>query len=497
MEGCPRAQITCVAGPAHPRMNHTSSRSYDFLWLSLAILPLITLSFLFAIHPQDYWWCLRVGKETLLNSAVPTIETMSWSQAGQPIVYEPWLAGVIFWLVYDLGGASLTFLLRSLLIGLTFSMIWFMARQSSGPRLATVLVLLMGIASSNNWEMRAQLFAYPLFACCLYSLLNWQSSNNRTLLILPVATILWSNVHGSFVLSLVLAGSALVFGKGNRKSLLIAITLMLIGSLLNPRGLALWEHLHFMLTTPSNQLYSLEWQPPRNAGWQMNIFFAWTLALAPLVAFSSRKLSILEWVWFLGFGWLAFSGIRYVIWFLFIITVLTAAPLADVTRSKLDRSVKISFPALNIALAFLFIPLSLFYLPGIREKWWPQAPPAYAPYATPFAAVEWLEEHPEVPGPLWNDYVFGSYLLFALPSRPIWLDGRFFPFPPEQIEQYIQISRGSSEWDSVFQREGVNLLLLSITAQPKLIENIESSGEWCEQYRDKYAVIFSRCNPIP
>ena len=477
-------------------MNSSASRSYDLLWLVLALLPLVTLSFLFAIHPQDYWWLLQVGKETLLHGAVPTRETMSWSQAGQPILYEPWLAGVIFWLAYDLGGASLTFLLRGVLIGLTYGLIWFMVRRASGPRLATILILLMGLASSNNWEMRAQLFAYPLFVCCLFSLLNWNSGNNKTLWILPVAIILWSNLHGSFLISLLLAGSAFVFGKGDRKLLGITLVLMLAGTLVNPRGIELWKHVHFMLTSPSNQLYSVEWQPPRNAGWQMNIFFAWLLVFAPLVVLSTRKLSMMEWVWFLGFGWLAVSGIRYVIWFLFLLVVLTAAPLANVTRRKLDRSVNVSSGIFNVILACLFIPLPLFYLPGLREKWWTEAPSVYAADVTPFGAVKWLEEHPEVPNPLWNDYLFGSYLLFALPSRPISLDSRFYPFPPEQMEEYVQISHGSSEWESVFQREGINLLLLSIASQPRLIENVESSDKWCEQYRDQYAIIFSRCIPI-
>lgn len=478
-------------------MNQNSSRSYDLLWLSLAILPLITLSFLFAIVPQDYWWVVRVGQETVRNGAVPTIETMSWTSAGQPIIYEPWLAGVFFWWVYDLGGASLTFLLRGLLIGLTYGTLWIAARQVSGPRLATILILLVGLASSNNWQMRAQLFAYPLFALCLYALIQWHSGKDKTLWVLPVAAILWANLHGSFILPFLLAGAALVFGNGNRKSLFIALILMFAGTLLNPQGIHLWSHVAFMLTTPSNQAYSVEWQPPLNAGWQMNIFFAWTLIFAPLAAFSSRKLFLMEWVWFLGFGWLAFSGIRYVIWFLFILTVLTAAPLADLTRNKLDGSVKISSPALNFALACLFIPLSLFYLPGIREKWWSEAPSAYAINATPFGAEQWLKEHPEVPGPLWNDYVFGSYLLFALPSRPISIDSRFFPFPPEQMEEYQEISHGSTTWESAFDRDGINLLLLSTETQPKLVENVEASDRWCEQYRDQYAIIFSRCEPMP
>mgnify|MGYP001118919330 FL=1 len=136
------------------------------------------------------------------------------------------------------------------------------------------------------------------------------------------------------------------------------------------------------------------------------------------------------------------------------------------------------------------------YLPGIREKWWAQAPAVYASDITPIEAVEWLDQHPELPGPLWNDYAFGSYLAYALPSRPVWVDSRFFPFTGGQMDEYLQMSRGSLIWESVFEREGINLLILSTTNQPLLIELVGSSSSWCEQYRDEVAVIFSRCEPI-
>lgn len=474
-----------------------SARGYDVLWASLAILPLVTLSFLFAIHAQDYWWYLRVGQETLSHGAVPVTDTISWSQAGQPVIYQAWLAGVIFWLVQDLGGASLTHLLRGVLLGLTFGILWYLARRASGPRMATFLVLIMGVASTNNWQMRPQLFAYPLFALSLYSLYLWQEGTDKTLWILPVSTILWSNLHGSFVLPLVLAGTALVFGKGNRKSLLIAIGLMVLGTLVNPRGVAIWQYLNFMLRSPSDQLYSLEWFPPTNSGWQLNIFYAWTLLLAPLAALSPRRPALMEWVLFLGFGWLAFSGIRYVIWFLFILSVITAAPLQGLMPHKSDSSVRLAAPVLNFSLSGMILLLSLLYLPGIREGWWSEAPPRYAAETNPIAAVEWLEDHPELPGPLWNDFAYGSYLAFALPSRPTWLDSRFFVFPPGQMADYRTIGHGAPDWEILLRREGVNLLFLSIGGQSQLIEKLMSSPDWCEQYRDEHAVIFSRCDPIP
>jgi hypothetical protein len=478
-------------------MNQHSSRSYDLLWLSLAVIPLVALSFLFSIHAMDYWWYLRIGQETLVQGAVPTTDTISWTQVGKPVIYQPWLAGVIFWLAHDLGGATATYLLRGVLLAGTFAVLWILVRRASGPRLATILVLLTGLSSTNNWQVRPQLFAYPLFALCLYSLYQWHQGKDKTLWILPVAMLLWSNLHGSFALALILAGTALLFGHGNRKSLLIVMGMMAIATLINPRGFGNWQFLNFMLRSPSDQLFSIEWFPPQNAGWQLNIFFAWMLCIAPIAALSNRTPSVMEWVLFLGFGWLAFSGIRYVIWCLFLLAVITAAPLADLTRGKLDASVKTSSPLLNISIAVLFTFLALLYLPGIREAWWSEAPEAYAPESNPFTAVEWLEGHPELPGPMWNDFAYGSYLAFALPSRPTSLDSRFFIFPPQQMQDYQTISHASTGWDTLLQQYKVNLLFLSVGGQAQLIENFNASDDWCEQYKDRYTIIFSRCEPIP
>jgi hypothetical protein len=252
-----------------------------------------------------------------------------------------------------------------------------------------------------------------------------------------------------------------------------------------------------MLRSPSDQLFSVEWFPPQNSGWQLNIFFAWMSAIAPIAALSNKRPSLMEWVLFLGFGWLAFSGIRYVIWCLFILVVMTAAPLADLTRGKLDASVKTSSPLLNSSIAVLFMLLAFMYLPGIRETWWSEAPEPYALESNPIAAVDWLKEHPELPGPMWNDFAFGSYVAFALPSRPTWLDTRFFVFPPDQMKDYQTVSHASAGWDSLLQHNRVNLLLLSATSHSELIASAAASNDWCEQYRDQYAVIFSRCEPIP
>ncbi len=98
---------------------------------------------------------------------------------------------------------------------------------------------------------------------------------------------------------------------------------------------------------------------------------------------------------------------------------------------------------------------------------------------------------------MFAEYTFSSYLTFALSSRPVWIDNRFHVYPPEHWEKYLAISSAKPQWENLLEKDKINLLMLSLHSQPTLVEVVEESNQWCEQYRDKYAVIFSRCEPIP
>ena len=445
-----------------------------------------------SVPAQDYWWYLRLGKDILEQGAIPLVDTMGYSRAGEPIFYQQWLSGIIFFLVYQAGNAPLTFLLRALLIGITYGSIWYMMRSYVGARTATVLLIVLGMATSNNWMIRPQLFAYPLFILCLFALYEWQKGNNRLLFLFPLSTFLWANLHGSFVLPFLLAGAALVFGNGNRKFMAYTILSMLIASLLNPHGFGVWQYLVFILNNPSDYLFSVEWRPPTNEGWQMNIFFACMLALPILASFSKQKLTWLEWILFLGFGWLALSGVRYVIWFMFLLAIFTAKLISEWTNVYIDKPIEKINPRINTAIAVLLLLLSLVFMPGVRDSWWEDAPDLYELTTTPVDAVEFLKTREDLPGPLWNDYAFGSYLEFNLPSRPTWMDTRMYSFSLEQWQEYVRVTNGKG-WQEMFDREGINLLLLSQTTQPNLIQVVLESPNWCKEYSDEYAVILSRC----
>src|SRR5271157_946239 len=152
--------------------------SYELLWLSVGLLPLLLIAFLLPVTPQDYWWYLRLGQDILRTGHVPAIDTYSFTYAGQSTVNHPWLSALIFWLTYRVGGLNLTFLLRVICIGATYGLLWLWMRQlGAGPRLASLLIIIAGLSASENWSVRPQMFAYPLFVFALLILWKWQLNN--------------------------------------------------------------------------------------------------------------------------------------------------------------------------------------------------------------------------------------------------------------------------------------------------------------------------------
>jgi len=470
--------------------NRLNSR--DWLYLGLVLLVILSIAYLLPVEPNDYWWYVRIGKDTLHAGAVPTVDTLSFTQAGQPVIYFSWLSAILFAQINQVGGIPLTVLVRGLVITLGYVLIFIVSRKAgAGTKTASLVTVLSALTTSNNWSVRPQMFTYVLFAAVLWILYDWQRGGKKSPWLLPFVSLLWVNLHGSFVMLFLLVASALLFGQGgDRRVLVTSFTLSLLATLVNPRGLTAWKYVVMSLTTASNLQYSMEWSPPVNLGWQMHIFFAWLLLFIPLNAKSPRKLSKLEWVWLLIFGWLALSGQRYVIWFVFILTILTSCLLAEWGNRWLDRSVQVRFPLLNIVLGTLFLLLPITLLPGIRNTWWTQAPEALT--NTPVQATNWLAQNLEIPGPLWSEIGFSSYLEYALPSRPVWNDTRFEGYPSKQWERYQTVTKAEWDWQPILDDEGINLLMISKENQTRLLTALQASPTWVKLYEDDIAVIFKR-----
>jgi hypothetical protein len=464
----------------------------DFLLLSLVLAFIFILVVLMPLEPSDYWPYLRIGSEIVRTHAIPTTEFMTYTAGGQPAVYSYWLASLAFFGLYNAGGLTLTALVNGLCIVFFYALVWLCLRRLRiGQVSASLILLVTALMGSNNWSIRPQGFVLPLFGLCLLTLLNWQSGSDRWLWLLPLITVLWVNLHGSFVLLFALGFSALIFGEGRRKRLLWVLLISLAATLLNPVTWHLWTNPAGMIGSSLIKTYSFEWQPPVNQGWQLNLFFGSFLVMTVVTAFSPARPNKLGWIWFLGFGWMALSSVRYILWFSAIEALLVGQLVFPWIERTLDSRPIFQHRGFNLVLGMLTLAVGLAFLPGIRQQWWKQAPPALAD-TTPVQAVEWLNQHPELPDHLWANWVANIYMTYALPERKVWITNRIEDFQEEQLLDNKKLMRASTDWQSILDKYKVNLLLLDQKYDAELIKVVSISTDWHEVFRNNQSLIFSR-----
>ncbi|MCX6056458.1 MAG: hypothetical protein NTZ74_16405 [Chloroflexi bacterium] len=470
--------------------------SSGFLVFAFVFMVLVSVVVLLPLYPNDFWPYIRIGAEIVRTGGIPTTEFMSFTQFGQPVVYLYWLPSLLLWGSYQLGGVTLISVISVFCISGFYVLLWFCLREfKTGPISSGFILLVTAMVGINDWATRPQVFTFPLFGLALLAVLYWQRKNDRLLWVIPLISMLWVNFHGSFVVLFLVLIPAILFGTGNRKRMLIVIALAFLATLVNHYGFDVWTRMFSMVNSSSIRLYSQEWRPPINDSWQANIFFATFLVIPFLIAATRPKIPLLYWVWFLGFGWMALSTVRFAIWFLAFESFLLEMIFGPIYQRIGKRRKYFQSVLFNriLGLALLVFPIAL--LPGIRGLWWEGAPPVYT-NTTPVRAAEWLKHNSELPGEMWSDFSFSTYLAYALPERRLFISNRFEDFPIWQFVENKQIGDGDYDWQSLLDKYRVNLILASIPLQPELIQAAHQSADWNQVYRDEQAIIFIRNHPL-
>ena len=460
------------------------------------LMLMLTIAVLLPLFPNDFWPYMRIGQEIVTNGGIPTSEFMTYTQFGQPAVYLYWLPSVIFLAVFKAGGVTLVSILSALCVGAFITELWFCLREVKAGALTSALVLMLtGLVGVNYWATRPQLLTYPLFGLALLLLLRWEEREERLIWLFPVLALLWANLHGSFIVLFFLLGPALLFGKGNRKKLLLVTLLSLAATCINRYGIELWKSMFSMVNSQSIRAFSVEWEPPTNEGWQANIFFGLLLLIPVLTALLKPRIKLLYWIWFLGFGWMALSTSRYGVWFLPVEALVLGMILAPFFARHLEGKNRFQNRAFNRLLGVLLLLFPVTLLPGLRATWWEQAPSVFSD-TTPVEAAAWLKENPQLPDNLWSDFTYSTYLAWELPERKLFMTNRFEDFPPEQFADNKHIANADGDWQALLDKYRINLLMPSQENQPDLIEAALASPDWQEVYRDEQAVLFARVEPI-
>ncbi len=452
------------------------------------------------IRPHDFWWHLAVGRWILQAGRIPTVDMFSYTRAGAPYPSYTmyWLADVLMYGLYALGGPALVVFSHSLLITAAYGLILWTAWGTSGPRAAALGLLAAAALGIDDWNVRPQAFGFLAGALFLRGLAGLERSQ-AWLVVFPLGMVLWVNTHGSFLIGLLLIGLMVVGraieGRRARCSpalpgrFLLAFGLAALATGLNPRGFGGYAYLIMMARNPVIQTMVPEWAPPGLD--RHGLLFYGVLALTAALLVIPPRRAPLPGV--LIAGALALLGLRTsrgIVWF-----GMAAAPVlaAQIHALWPEHPGRRGVPALNALFLALLGGMALAALPWFKG-WWPlpAAKAGLISAETPVTATAFLlRERP--PGPLFHALSFGSYLIWAAqPDYPVFVDTRLELYPMAIWEDYLAISAAAPGWEGRLARYGVCTLMLSPVEQPALLEAVARSPGWERVYQDEVASIWVR-----
>jgi hypothetical protein len=455
----------------------------------------------FAVDP-DLWWHIKVGQSILSTHKWPTTDPFSFTVGGtQWIAYE-WLGDVVIGAVARIGGLrGLDAFLIALGSVVMLALYGYCTTRSGNSKAGFGSAGLLCSLAFASFNLRPQMFGYLFLVLVLIALERFRQGKPKALWFLPLLFLAWINMHGSWIIGL---GVVLVFWasglwefrlgsvEAKRWSTTERVRLELIFLLclavipVTPYGTRLAAYPFTVASSlPLNVGNVLEWQPmPFNiAGGKLFLILVLAFFLAQTLLRTSWRLAEL----LLCFGgiMMACLHVRFLLLFVPFFAPLFATVLA-LWLPPYDR--KKDHPILNAILMAAVIAAMVRYFPsqaGIEK---------ITAASFPVRAVEYLHQHP-VPGPMFNSYGYGGYLIWKLPEQKVFIDGRGDLYEDGgAFGEYLQVANLKPAAFMVLRAHGIQSFLLD--SQEPMATVLAANPDWEKRYSDGVSTLFVRRGAI-
>ncbi|MCU0692149.1 MAG: hypothetical protein MUF54_12185, partial [Polyangiaceae bacterium] len=167
-----------------------------------------TLCFTPENNNNDVWLHFRVGYDVLHTRGFPRVDSYSAVAGGRPFIAHEWLSAVIFYLLHKVGSEAVLPVLNSLVAGTVAALLWFSLRKEDRALVFSApLLAVTGYCMTSQIQARPHLFTLLFVALWTFVFERWRTSRRwTTLALLPFVQLVWANLHGGYLLGLVLIG---------------------------------------------------------------------------------------------------------------------------------------------------------------------------------------------------------------------------------------------------------------------------------------------------
>ena len=481
----------------------------DFAGIFCLTLFLITINTIGhgLFRDGDSFWHIKAGSVMLEEQRLIDSDVFSHTAYGTPWTAHEWLSEIIMASIHKLAGLEGILCFFLLIISLSFWLLLKITEKYSNQWVAFGCVSLALAFSPSHMAARPHLFTW-LFMLITLGILT---TGGKRLYWLPVVMVVWTNLHGGFILGLALQvifiiGSAvdglLTFKTPYQETLrqqkvpatILLLSLFAIG--LNPSG---FELLIFPFQV-SKGVFSVligEWKAPDLQ--EMWYFRFYLVALVLLISSAKSTVTWTERLLIVFFLNAALTHIRHVSLILIALTPFTARMINDHlgkwSHRELDHQdekqlqlSKTTGPLLTAVIALTLIisvPINHRALEFLTPK------KIFNVEAEDLNQLVYYLDENLPTGKMFNEYSLGGYLLYALTPPPkVFIDGRADMYGEQILSDYNKIESSSSEREELLEKYEIDWVVFQKDSD--FISDLKKSGHWQTAYINEHDAILTR-----
>jgi hypothetical protein len=473
--------------------------SFTRLWAFLAIgLPV--LAAMIAPFPSvDLTYHLRAGADILDTRSIPSVDTWTFTVAGQPWLDQQWLAQAVMAAVFRIGGWTGLVILRAALVGVAFGLLFDLCRRRAGSiRVAAWLTLVAFVCASITLGLRPQLFGIAIFAAVLWLVVRRHEERRFVWLVGPLVAA-WANVHGSFVLAPLVVGIALVEDLVERRRSWNAtaglLATAIAATFLNPFGVEVWRYAAGISTNSVITKRITEWQPTSPTTIEGALFFA-SVALVIIAvvvgARRGRRLPLTAYLWLVPFAAFGIWAVRGLAWWPFV-AAMVVAPLAGAPAASPTRAPREDPPLirrLNVAIVAILAVVAVVALPLWRPLDQGLQAPVLVVGTAPSGITGALRAIVRPGDRILAPQPWGSWFEYALPGATVAVDSRIELYPADVWNAIDGIEAGTPGWEEPIRNWDVTLIVAA-PGQGALVQRLTGAG-WRDAFHDEDGTLLVR-----
>ena len=470
----------------------------------------------------DLWGHLAYGRWIWEHNSLPATEPFLPLARGVTLVDTSWLAQVLGFGVFSaLGTAGLQCAMALSVTGTLALLAYHLYHRTHRAGIAAFgCVVCLWLAMQQfcvGWGEMPTLIRPQVLGVLIYTWIFCRAvgraPSRLDWVLVPLAICAWANLHGSFVMGLLLLGT-LSLGRGCDVLLrtrswagvwrdsrtvgwFLIAEISAVAALVNPYGIGLYAE---VLTFASNLNLAdlVDWEPLTLRDGQGRAVAAVAALLVVLYRLSPRRVSLGEFLLLAGLGAWALWASRMLVWFAIPAAYFTAIHW-NAVRQRFNRKSAIEpahrtgmYSIVGLGAVWIGFALSPMGILVMHRKQLPLKTSVSAD--TPLGAVEYLLKQKEpLRGQVFNSYEWGDYLLWAGPRNlQLFVNSHVHVIPREVWQTYLNISRGGSSWDDQLDRYGVNYVVIDQRQLIGLTGNLKGDERWRLAYDDGIAVVFIR-----